>query len=203
MPIECPGPIVIKVGGSLYDWPELGPRLRAWLQSLATDRVLIVPGGGGFAEVVRQLDRVHRIGEEMSHWLALQTLSIAAQFVASLLRPLASIIVSPGDAATAWRNGHIPILDTYSFANQKPDPFQGLPHTWAITSDTLSARISGLVDASELVLLKSIDMTVEMTWDDAARDRLVDPFFPRMLSETGNHDRRLPARWVNLRTWTS
>ena len=38
--------IVVKVGGSLFDLPDLGPRLRAFLASLADEDRLLVPGGG-------------------------------------------------------------------------------------------------------------------------------------------------------------
>ena len=60
----------MKVGGSLYDLPDLGPRLRRWLDAHAPREVIVAPGGGPFADVVRDLDRAHRLGEETSHWLA-------------------------------------------------------------------------------------------------------------------------------------
>lgn len=53
------GLVVVKVGGSLFDLPDLGPRLRAWLKTLRTADVLLVPGGGPTADVVRSLDRAH------------------------------------------------------------------------------------------------------------------------------------------------
>ena len=39
-------PIVVKVGGSLFDWPDLTPRLRDYLATLAGKNVLLIPGGG-------------------------------------------------------------------------------------------------------------------------------------------------------------
>ncbi len=45
--------IVVKVGGSLFDHPALGPGLRDFLQTLAPNEVLLVPGGGPVADAVR------------------------------------------------------------------------------------------------------------------------------------------------------
>ena len=60
---------VFKVGGSLFDLPDLGQRL-AWLAEAQLSTVLLVPGGGPTAEIIRNLDRRHRLGEEAAHWLA-------------------------------------------------------------------------------------------------------------------------------------
>src|SRR5207248_9110984 len=59
--------LVVKVGGSLYDLPDLADRLRRWLSALAAPRVLLVPGGGPTADVIRTFDQRHRLGEEASH----------------------------------------------------------------------------------------------------------------------------------------
>ena len=61
--------IVVKVGGSLFDHPQLGPGLRAYLDSLTPARVLLVPGGGDFADSVRKLDR------QVWHWMYSSSLS--------------------------------------------------------------------------------------------------------------------------------
>src|SRR5437763_17043375 len=90
---------IVKVGGSLYDLPDLGPRLRAWL---GPTRTLIVPGGGPTVEAIRVLDRVHGLGDEAAHWLALHALSVNARFLARLLPPAPVLSrlpapVTPGD----------------------------------------------------------------------------------------------------------
>src|SRR5204862_6165233 len=78
------GLVVVKVGGSLYDLPDLGPRLAAWLRTLVGP-VLLVPGGGAMADAVRHLDRYHGLGAEISHELALRSLTMNAWFLAALL----------------------------------------------------------------------------------------------------------------------
>src|SRR5205823_2457906 len=100
---------VVKVGGSLYDMPDLGPRLRAWLRAEAGPDVLLVPGGGPAADVVRDLDRIHRLGEEDAHWLALGALQMNAMFLALLLSP-ADVITRPEQAGSG-----VTILDALQF----------------------------------------------------------------------------------------
>src|SRR5262249_34902973 len=78
------GPVVVKVGGSLYDWPDLAGRLQDWLGQPSERRVLLVPGGGVTADVVRDLDQRHALGEERAHWLALHALALNAHFLAAL-----------------------------------------------------------------------------------------------------------------------
>ncbi|HVL11024.1 MAG TPA: hypothetical protein VM529_00565 [Gemmata sp.] len=77
--------IVVKVGGSLYDHPQLAPRLRAYLDSLAPAEVMLVPGGGEVVDAVRKLDRVHGLGEEVSHGLAVLALGVTGEWLGQIL----------------------------------------------------------------------------------------------------------------------
>ena len=90
---------VVKVGGSLFDLPDLRQRLQSYLARFDADKVALVPGGGATADAVRAFDRVHRLGEETSHWLAIQALSVNARFLQTIL-PGATIIVDVGAAAS-------------------------------------------------------------------------------------------------------
>jgi hypothetical protein len=78
--------IVVKVGGSLFDHPALGSELRAFVESLAPAEVLLVAGGGPVADAVRELDRVHGLGEEAAHWLALRALDVTAELMERMMR---------------------------------------------------------------------------------------------------------------------
>ena len=76
---------IIKIGGSLLDLVELPQRLAAWRekQTLALD--VLIPGGGAFAEAVRQADRVHKLGDVASHDLAIASMSTSARLLAHLV----------------------------------------------------------------------------------------------------------------------
>src|SRR5262245_30988403 len=106
--------VVVKVGGSLYDLPDLGPRLRAWLGQRPELAPLLVPGGGAVVDFVRNLDRRHRLGEEASHWLALRGLTLQAHFLAALL-PNAVVVNAPCGCSGLGRR-QIAVLDGYAFA---------------------------------------------------------------------------------------
>jgi aspartokinase-like uncharacterized kinase len=191
------GPVVVKVGGSLYDLPDLGPRLRAWLDTLGTPEVLLVPGGGAAADVVRELDRVHGLGEEASHWLALRALQLNASFLATVL-PRSVVVEDVEQRSTCWRQGRIPILDTYAFALADEGRPGCLPHTWEVTGDSLAARVAQVTGAGRLILLKSIPIPGGLSADAAADQGLVDEHFPSAVEAAGS---AFAFQVVNFRKW--
>lgn len=171
---ETTSGVVVKVGGSLYDLPDLGPRLRRWLADLETRSILLVPGGGALADSVRDLDAAHGLGEETSHWLALRALAVAAHFLAALVP--GTVVVSHPDQ---WRSETIAVLDAHAFAAADDD----LPRSWSVTSDSLAARAARLAGARRLVLLKSITIPPGVDWRNAAERGWVDAFFPEAIGD--------------------
>lgn len=187
---------VVKVGGSLYDLPDLGPRLGCWLaEQCAGARVVLVPGGGPLVDAIRHLDRRHGLGEETSHWLALRALSVNAHFLASLL-PSASVCGDVAELGRAWKNNRLPVLDVHEFALNDEQQSGHLPHSWTATSDSLAARVAVVLRASHLVLLKSTTIPPSMDWTEAGRMGLVDGMFAEVLRDAPA-DLRISA--VNLR----
>jgi aspartokinase-like uncharacterized kinase len=170
------GLVVVKVGGSLFDLPDLGPRLRAWLARLSAAEVLLVPGGGPTADVVRDLDRRHALGEEASHWLALRALTVNAHFLQALLP---GAVVVPQPRACGARS----VLDPYAFAHADEGRPGCLPHCWQVTSDSVAARAAVVGQARRLVLLKSVTLPQGMAWDKAGQCGLVDGAFAGVLEQ--------------------
>jgi aspartokinase-like uncharacterized kinase len=190
---------VIKVGGSLYEWPDLATRLREWLAAEWNSGfgVLLIPGGGSTADAVRDLDRRHGLGEEKAHWLALRALSLNAHFLASLL-PDACVIEDVKHGEKVWLEGGTPILDVHEFARADERRTGRLPYTWAVTSDALAARVAVVSQAHHLVLLKSTAIPARPDWAEAGRLGLVDEVFAEVLRAASHH---LQVSAVNLRTW--
>jgi 5-(aminomethyl)-3-furanmethanol phosphate kinase len=180
--------VVAKVGGSLFDLPDLAERLSRWLAPLPS--VLVVPGGGPMVDAIRRLDRLHQLGEEAAHWLALHALSVNAQFLARLL-PGAEVTSALPETMRGCR-----ILDPYAVMRTDDMNPDHLPHLWQVTSDSLAVRVAALAEAQELVLLKSVDWDVAQPWQAALDAKIVDAYFPIALSRL---DRPLTVRVVNLR----
>jgi aspartokinase-like uncharacterized kinase len=173
---------VVKVGGSLYDLPDL--RTKLWrLLDLVTGEAVLVPGGGPTAEAVRQLDYWQNLGEETAHWLALSALSLNAAFLEALLAP-ACLVFGVQDCRGRGP-GVVPILDPQRFVQAdeaSPDP---LPHSWDVTSDSVAARFAIVSGARSLILLKSVTIPPEMSWTEASQLGFVDVMFPRLIERAG------------------
>jgi aspartokinase-like uncharacterized kinase len=185
--------IVAKVGGSLYDLPDLSPRLRAWLAGVQGARVLLVPGGGPTVDAIRRLDAVHTLGEEASHWLALQALSVNAHFLASLL-PDVPVVETPHTSPFS-----VAVLSPWPFLRDDEGRAGCLPHHWDVTSDSVAARAAVLLGATELVLLKSVTIPLppDGDWRDASCRGWIDGYFPQVVCQRPE----LRVRAVNLREW--
>jgi 5-(aminomethyl)-3-furanmethanol phosphate kinase len=189
---------VVKVGGSLFDWPDLPFRLPAYLGARRaidpTERTVLIAGGGPAADWIRALDQVHHLGDEAADGLALHALDLTAVVLAKLI-PGSIVYAHLEMLPASWDSRSIHILAPRQLLLEidrgSRDP---LPATWEVTSDAIAARIAAFLEASSLVLLKSAPLPQDATREDAARLELVDPVFPSVA-------RSLPrVEYVNLRT---
>jgi aspartokinase-like uncharacterized kinase len=195
-------PIVVKVGGSLFDMPDLRPRLIQFLCGLSYPEIALVPGGGRIVDAIRQLDRSHGLGEEASHWLALRALSLNAHFLADLLQGESAVVSAALEEwPELWQRGTIPILDAFPFALADDASSDHLPHSWDVTSDSIAARVTRVVGARRLVLLKSVAASDGASRADLVRQGIVDRFFTRALGQSLPCS-KCDVEVVNFREWS-
>jgi aspartokinase-like uncharacterized kinase len=188
---------VVKVGGSLFDWPLLGERLSSWLTRLDASRVLLVAGGGPAADALRELDVVDPLGDDAAHWLAIEAMSFNARALQERL-PTARIVCEiPDPAFLACASGWY-LLDALPFFRADESNAGHLPHSWRVTSDSLAVRAAVLAKARELILLKSVSWP-GTDWTEAMHAGIVDAYFMDALRQSPS-DMRI--RIVNLRTWS-
>ncbi len=187
-----PAPIaVVKIGGSLWNLPDLGTELTDWLSQHAGIRLLLVAGGGPAANVVRNWHEIHSLSEEASHWLAIDSLSLTASLLQRLV-PTSRLVENREQAARCWQLGETPILNVGAWVRTAETPDSTLPHSWNVTSDSLAAWVARDWSA-ELWLLKSTDIPEGMSLQAASHEGLVDGHFPRIAGEVGQ------VRWCNFR----
>ena len=189
---------VVKVGGSLLDWPPLANVLPRWLAQQPPAGHVLVCGGGTWCDALRQAQQQFALPETAVHWLCVEALGVTAGLLAQVLRlppPLADWRRA-GQAATAPLGGACTtvVLDPRAFlhAHEPHLPGTVLPHDWSVTSDSIAARLAEVLQADELVLLKSADPPPGDVAALAAAG-YVDRHFVQALP------RSIPLRLVNLR----
>jgi 5-(aminomethyl)-3-furanmethanol phosphate kinase len=175
---------VIKVGGSLFNWPELPFRLESFvgLQFPMTgiERPMLIAGGGPAVEVVRELDRIHHLDDETAHHVALRAMDLSALLLTAVV-PGLTLIDTLESALGVWASGRVPVLNPFrTFCEIDQAELEPLPASWSVTSDSIAARIAAHVKASRLILLKSASLGCHTTRHAAARAGIVDPFFPEV-----------------------
>jgi aspartokinase-like uncharacterized kinase len=143
-------PLIVKLGGSL----ATSPLLRQWLGIIATQgagKVVLVPGGGPFADAVRQAQDKAGFEERVAHRMAL----LAMEQFGLMLCGLQSGLVPAGSSASvrsALARGEVPVWMPSTMVLSD----LSIPETWNVTSDSLSAWLASRLDASMLVLVKSV-----------------------------------------------
>ncbi len=181
---------VIKVGGSLSRGAALPELCRTLSVIAARRRVLIVPGGGAFADAVRVAARRYPLGDDAAHWMAILGMDQYGYLLASLISD-AHIIRDLADAPIIAATGATPVLLPFD-ALSRHDP---LPHSWDVTSDSIAAWICRATGAARLVLLKDVDglfsadpqhspgavLIPRVPLSEAARYGGVDPYLPLAL----------------------
>ena len=186
---------IVKVGGSLLDWPLLKDRLAAWLAAQKAARHVLLAGGGDLTDAIRRSQAIHRFDDQDAHWLCVRALSVTARILlrllpaATLASSLDELLAADGSQETCL------VLDPSSWLRQEEShsPGQPLPHDWTATTDSIAARLAKLTTASELVLLKSADPPPATSLAELATAGYVDQHFP--VAAAG-----LPlVRLVNLR----
>lgn len=162
--------LVIKVGGSLLaDRAQFDAALAAIAEISHGRRVLIVPGGGPFADAVRDVDTRIGMSEDAAHWTAILAMDQYAWVLAERLR--APVVTTEADVNVTVSRGKIGVLAPFRWLRDA-DP---LPHSWDVTSDSIAAWVAGQLGAERLVLIKPAG---------ARGANVVDPCFASVCLET-------------------
>lgn len=181
-------PILIKLGGSLIR-QENGEVLRQLgnIISRAGQRhpLLIVPGGGPFADLVREYGKQLDLGEETCHFMALAAMDQYAYILQERIPGSSLWALSapehfqpaelPGPAHSVPCPGVQILLCSHFFRQVPPSD---LPRSWDTTSDSLAAYLAQRLNCSLLILVKSKDIEPILQEPD------LDPFFRQLLPLT-------------------
>jgi 5-(aminomethyl)-3-furanmethanol phosphate kinase len=162
------GLTVVKVGGGLAAIPGALDAVATVVAAAGRhQRVLVVPGGGPFADAVRRFADAAPLSDDAAHWMALLAMDQYGHVLAQ--RIPAPLVDEPGAIAGVVGSAGVAVLAPSRWMRAA----DVLPHSWDATSDSVAAFVAGALDAERLVLVKPVDA--------APGQRLTDPCFESVM----------------------
>jgi len=190
------GPTIVKIGGSLAE----GRRLSSILQIVGGARraCVIVPGGGIFADAVRQAYKKHRLSEVTAHRMALLAMHQTGMMLVSMHARLVAVETLAG-INKALASSRIPVWLPLKLA----DADKTISADWRTTSDGLAARLAERLRGAQLIVVKSCAVNAEDTARQLVRKGIVDPVFAEIVERAelswrvlGTGGERELAEWL-------
>ena len=139
---------VVKVGGSLGRGDGLSALGMRLAELGRRHRLLVVPGGGAFADVVREYDARFGLRPGTAHQMAILAMDQYGHLICDLAP--GCVPVSTLSEADACAAGGATAVLLPSGVLRTAD----LPQTWSVTSDSIAAWLARKADAPLLVMLK-------------------------------------------------
>ena len=187
---------VLKIGGSLSRGGGLKPLCDSISRLGERYRLLVVPGGGDFADQVRHAYRRYELDETAAHRMALLAMDQYGYVLNHLIS--GSSLTAELTAACEETKSRVGILLPSSLLISA-DP---LPHSWQVTSDTIAAWVAQAAHCRRLVLLKDVDGLMRSA--AAEMSELIPELTAAQLAQhAGGVDENLSRflATVNLETW--
>jgi 5-(aminomethyl)-3-furanmethanol phosphate kinase len=163
---------VVKVGGSLLGSPELERWLDIFVK-FSDGNIIIVPGGGVFADAVRNAQKLSKISDACAHRLAVLAMDQFGLLLANMNPQLATARTPMEIDERTWQHRAIVWLPSSMVLADDT-----IPQSWDVTSDSLAAWLAQKLDAKHLILLKSDKPEdTKLSLKVMTKDGLVDEAF--------------------------
>ncbi|HUU78692.1 MAG TPA: hypothetical protein VMX55_10125 [candidate division Zixibacteria bacterium] len=147
---------LIKFGGSLSEkgTSEQLMQLGKILNKIyfTNQKFVILPGGGEFAEKVRQSQKRLLFSDEAAHWMAIKAMELHALLLQDFI-PNSIVLKINSLENLDILNKNIPILKVMDFMRRDSK----LEHNWNVTSDAIAIEIANYLGLRKIIFLKDID----------------------------------------------
>jgi len=167
---------VVKLGGSLAGAGSLD----GWLESLLACpyRIIVVTGGGRFADAVRDAQGQLGFDDSTAHHLALMAMEQLARVVVAR-NPAFQLADTVDAIQSTITAGRFPVWTPLTMVPGAAD----IAESWSVTSDSLAAWLAARLGATRLWLVKSRLPSHGVSLQSLTADGLVDPALPRYLAD--------------------
>ncbi len=146
--------IIVKIGGKILENKENLESTIAQFKHICENdivqKIIIIPGGGTYANFVRKIDEKISIGDDLSHWMAIFAMNCNGIELSQKYNDI-KFFDNLGELKKS--NERIAIFLPYDFINQRDE----LPHIWDVTSDSITLYIAHHLGLKDCFLIKDID----------------------------------------------
>lgn len=167
--------LIVKMGGSLFHNARLKNCLDKLVQLSQQESIIIVPGGGPFADQVRQAQHQHHFADHHAHYMAILAMAQFGLVLLGLCQE-AEPFYYP---AKQSRHNHA------NLAIWLPDKSlleQPIMQNWNITSDSLALWLAQQLRPSKLTLLKH-QPPLEFSIQHLTNQGILDKAFPMQYAQ--------------------
>ena len=164
---------VIKLGGSLYNSKFLTKWLEI-IQSHNAQKIIIVPGGGPFADLVRDVDKQYGLEPIHAHNMAVLGMQQYAYMIASL-QPEFKLVSTVDQIQGCSESSRIGIWEPLFLVQN----YCELEKDWQMTSDSLAVWLANFLSINHLIYIKSKDIeSSEKSLEELATIDYIDKYLP-------------------------
>lgn len=166
---------VVKLGGSFFDAPELV----GWVKTIAqhgAGKVVLVPGGGPFADQVRQAQKQHQFNDQVAHHMALHAMDQFGLFLIGIAESHGLELI-PASSLQEIDQALVEQQTPVWLPSKQLSTVKDIKESWDVTSDSLSAWLARKLNSEQLILIKSVRVDSEMAIAELQRNNLVDSAF--------------------------
>jgi len=145
--------IVVKIGGSLALHPQKLRSLCAKLSETSKKhRLIVVPGGGEFADTVRNLDKRFSLSPAVAHRMAILGMDQYGLMLSNLI-PNSRLATTLNDLQKTMDSGRLTVfLPSASLVAE-----DALKNSWDVTSDSITVFIALKLHSARVILATDVD----------------------------------------------
>jgi len=145
---------LFKIGGSiLEDFENLSStisQLHRLFEKNIIQKIIIIPGGGTFANFIRKIYSELKFTDELAHWMAIISMNYN---VIEISKKIPKLKVFEDINQLKEIDKAFSIFLPYRFLKEN----DRLPHNWQVTSDSIALFLSKTLELEECFLIKDVD----------------------------------------------
>lgn len=145
---------VFKIGGKILEDFENLKSTISQLEQLydenLIDKIVIIPGGGSFANFIRKIYSELQFTEETAHWMGIISMNYNGLEISKKF-PNLQVIDNYENLKKSSKT--FCIFLPYEFIKENDK----LPHSWDVTSDSISLLIAKELELNKCFLIKNVD----------------------------------------------